>query len=160
MSGGLDANALAKPKGLSVRARRARGGSLSVIATALIETESRMDDVIFESSRDRQSELRLSARAGDRRLYPAVDIAASGTRREELLADPPTVAAKQTAPRGLVGLPPERRSMSCWRSCGVPRQRRAARRRSCRQFPPPTMRLYAVRVPAGSLGVFATASPR
>jgi len=54
------------------------------------------------------SELRLSRTLADRRLYPAVDVAASGTRREELLADPPTVAAKQQLRRGLVGLPPEK----------------------------------------------------
>src|SRR5882762_9539039 len=110
MSGGLDANALAKPKGLFGSARAVpEGGSLSVIATALIETESRMDDVIFEEFKGTgNSELRLSRALADRRLYPAVDVAASGTRREELLADPPTVAAKQQLRRGLVGLPPEK----------------------------------------------------
>src|SRR6266566_2800372 len=87
MSGGLDANALAKPKGLFGAARAVPdGGSLTVIATALIETESRMDDVIFEEFKGTgNSELRLSRTLADRRLYPAVDIAASGTRREELL---------------------------------------------------------------------------
>ena len=110
MSGGLDANALAKPKGLFGAARAvAEGGSLTVIATALIETESRMDDVIFEEFKGTgNSELRLSRTLADRRLYPAVDVAASGTRREELLADPPTVAAKQQLRRALVGLPPEK----------------------------------------------------
>jgi len=110
MSGGLDANALAKPKGLFGSARAVpEGGSLTVIATALIETESRMDDVIFEEFKGTgNSELRLSRALADRRLYPAVDVAASGTRREELLADPPTVAAKQQLRRGLVGLPPEK----------------------------------------------------
>jgi len=110
MSGGLDANALAKPKGLFGAARAVPdGGSLTVIATALIETESRMDDVIFEEFKGTgNSELRLSRALADRRLYPAVDVAASGTRREELLADPPTVAAKQQLRRGLVGLPPEK----------------------------------------------------
>src|SRR3989454_11534639 len=110
MSGGLDANALAKPKGLFGAARAVpEGGSLTVIATALIETESRMDDVIFEEFKGTgNSELRLSRALADRRLYPAVDVAASGTRREELLADPPTVAAKQQLRRGLVGLPPEK----------------------------------------------------
>src|SRR2546430_4567823 len=110
MSGGLDANALAKPKGLFGAARAVpEGGSLTVIATALIETESRMDDVIFEEFKGTgNSELRLSRTLADRRLYPAVDVAASGTRREELLADPPTVAAKQQLRRGLVGLPPEK----------------------------------------------------
>src|SRR6184192_1936090 len=110
MSGGLDANALAKPKGLFGAARAVpEGGSLTVIATALVETESRMDDVIFEEFKGTgNAELRLSRALADRRLYPAVDVAASGTRREELLADPATVAAKQQLRRGLVGLPPEK----------------------------------------------------
>src|SRR6266516_3048740 len=110
LSGGLDANALAKPKALFGAARAVpEGGSLTIIATALVETESRMDDVIFEEFKGTgNSELRLSRELADRRLYPAVDVAASGTRREELLADPPTVAAKQQLRRGLVGLPPEK----------------------------------------------------
>src|SRR5438445_12724901 len=109
MASGLDANALAKPKGLFGAARAVpEGGSLSVIATALVETESRMDDVIFEEFKGTgNAELRLVRALADRRIYPAVDIAASGTRREELLAEPPTVAAKQNLRRGLVGLPPE-----------------------------------------------------
>src|SRR3989440_615558 len=108
MSGGLDANALAKPKGLFGAARAVPdGGSLTVIATALVETESRMDDVIFEEFKGTgNAELRLSRALADRRIYPAVDVAASGTRREELLADPATVAAKQLLRRGLVGVPP------------------------------------------------------
>src|SRR6266513_2530107 len=78
MSGGLDANALAKPKGLFGAARAVpEGGSLTVIATALVETESRMDDVIFEEFKGTgNAELRLSRALADRRLYPAVDIAA------------------------------------------------------------------------------------
>jgi transcription termination factor Rho len=110
MTGGLDANALAKPKGLFGAARAVpTGGSLTVIATALIETESRMDDVIFEEFKGTgNAELRLSRALADRRIYPAVDIAATGTRREELLADPRTVAAKQQLRRGLVSLPPEK----------------------------------------------------
>src|SRR6266536_2875131 len=110
MSGGLDANALAKPKALFGAARAVpSGGSLTVIATALIETESRMDDVIFEEFKGTgNAELRLVRTLADRRLYPAVDIAASGTRREELLADPATVEAKQKLRRGLAGLPPEK----------------------------------------------------
>src|SRR5213596_2275954 len=108
MSGGLDANALAKPKGLFGAARAGPdGGSLTVIATALVETESRMDDVIFEEFKGTgNAELRLSRALADRRVYPAVDVAASGTRREELLADTATVEAKQKLRRGLVGLPP------------------------------------------------------
>src|SRR5881296_2503249 len=110
MSGGLDANALAKPKGLFGAARAVpEGGSLTVIATALIETESRMDDIIFEEFKGTgNAELRLTRELADRRIYPAVDIAASGTRREELLGDAATVAAKQQLRRGLVELPPEK----------------------------------------------------
>jgi transcription termination factor Rho len=109
MSGGLDANALAKPKGMFGAARAVpEGGSLTVIATALVETESRMDDVIFEEFKGTgNAELRLTRELADRRIYPAVDIAASGTRREELLGDAKTVEAKQKLRRALVGLPPE-----------------------------------------------------
>src|SRR5438034_8154861 len=105
MSGGLDAHALAKPKALFGAARAVPGdggegsggaGSLTVVATALVETESRMDDVIFEEFKGTgNAELRLTRELADRRVYPAVDIAASGTRREELLADPAAVEAKQ-----------------------------------------------------------------
>src|SRR5467141_2963032 len=109
MSGGLDANALAKPKVLFGAARAVpEGGSLTVVATALVETESRMDDVIFEEFKGTgNAELRLVRALADRRIYPAVDIAASGTRREELLADAKTVEAKQKLRRTLVGMPPE-----------------------------------------------------
>jgi transcription termination factor Rho len=107
MSGGLDANALAKPKAMFGAARAVPdGGSLTVIATALVETESRMDDVIFEEFKGTgNAELRLTRELADRRIYPAVDIAASGTRREELLAPPPVVAGRQELRRRLVGLP-------------------------------------------------------
>ena len=110
LSGGLDANALAKPKAMFGAARAVpTGGSLTVVATALIETESRMDDVIFEEFKGTgNAELRLSRALADRRIYPAVDVAASGTRREELLGDAATVTAKQALRRGLVDLPPER----------------------------------------------------
>ncbi len=109
MSGGLDANALAKPKAMFGAARAVpQDGSLSVIATALVETESRMDDIIFEEFKGTgNAELRLARALADRRIYPAVDIAASGTRREELLADAKTIEAKQKLRRALVDLPPE-----------------------------------------------------
>ena len=114
MSGGLDANALAKPKSMFGAARAVpTGGSLTVIATALVETESRMDDVIFEEFKGTgNAELRLTRALADRRIYPAVDIAASGTRREELLADPKTIQAKQKLRRDLVDLPPEQAMQS------------------------------------------------
>jgi transcription termination factor Rho len=107
MTGGLDANALAKPKALFGAARAVPdGGSLTVIATALVETESRMDDVIFEEFKGTgNAELRLVRELADRRIYPAVDIAASGTRREELLAAPDVVKARQELRRRLVDLP-------------------------------------------------------
>src|SRR5437899_1886762 len=118
MSGGLDAHALAKPKALFGAARAVPGdggeggggaGSLTVVATALVETESRMDDVIFEEVKGTgTAERRRTRELADRRVYPAVDIAASGTRREELLADPAAVEAKQKLRRNLVGLPPEK----------------------------------------------------
>src|SRR5712691_99941 len=101
LSGGLDANALAKPKALFGAARAVpEGGSLTVIATALVETESRMDEVIFEEFKGTgNAELRLARELADRRIYPAVDIAASGTRREELLAEAGVVAARQALRR-------------------------------------------------------------
>src|SRR5216117_3198836 len=110
MSGGIDATALAAPKALFGAARAVpKGGSLTVIATALVETESRMDDVIFEEFKGTgNAELRLTRALADRRLFPAVDIAATGTRREELLGDAATVDAKQKLRRSLAGLAPER----------------------------------------------------
>ena len=90
MSGGLDSNALAKPKKFFGAARAIEnGGSLTILATALIDTNSKMDDVIFEEFKGTgNSELHLDRRLVDRRTYPAIDINASGTRREELLLDP------------------------------------------------------------------------
>ncbi len=110
MSGGIDANALAKPKALFGAARAVPGGgSLTVIATALVETESKMDDIIFEEFKGTgNAELRLDRALADRRIYPAVDVAASGTRREELLHDAATLAAKQQLRRSLVEMPNER----------------------------------------------------
>jgi transcription termination factor Rho len=87
LSGGVDANALQKPKRFFGAARNIEdGGSLSIIATALIETGSRMDDVIFEEFKGTgNSEIVLDRKMADRRIYPAVDINRSGTRKEELL---------------------------------------------------------------------------
>ena len=87
LSGGVDANALQKPKRFFGAARNIEdGGSLSIIATALVETGSRMDDVIFEEFKGTgNSEIVLDRKMSDRRIYPAVDINRSGTRKEELL---------------------------------------------------------------------------
>jgi transcription termination factor Rho len=87
MSGGLDANALQKPKRFFGAARNVEeGGSLTIIATALIDTGSRMDDVIFEEFKGTGNmEINLDRKLADRRVFPAVDLMRSGTRKEELL---------------------------------------------------------------------------
>ncbi len=87
LSGGVDANALHKPKRFFGAARNIEnGGSLSIIASALVDTGSRMDEVIFEEFKGTGNmELHLDRRLVERRLFPAIDINKSGTRREELL---------------------------------------------------------------------------
>ena len=89
LSGGLDANALQKPKRFFGTARNIEnGGSLTIIATALVDTGSRMDDVIFEEFKGTGNmELHLDRKLVDRRIFPSMDINASGTRKEELLVD-------------------------------------------------------------------------
>jgi transcription termination factor Rho len=90
LTGGLDANALQRPKKFFGSARAIeKGGSLTILATALIDTGSKQDDIIFEEFKGTgNSELHLDRRLMDKRVYPCIDIAASGTRREELLLDP------------------------------------------------------------------------
>jgi transcription termination factor Rho len=90
LTGGVDANALQKPKRFFGAARNIEeGGSLTILATALIDTGSKMDEVIFEEFKGTgNAELHLDRRLVDRRVYPAIDINSSGTRREELLLDP------------------------------------------------------------------------
>ena len=90
LTGGLDSNALARPKKFFGSARAIdHGGSLTIIATALIDTGSKMDDIIFEEFKGTgNSEVHLDRRLMDKRVYPCIDISASGTRREELLLDP------------------------------------------------------------------------
>ncbi len=90
LSGGLDSNALHWPKRFLGAARNIRGGgSLTILATALVETGSRMDDVIFEEFKGTGNmELQLSRRLEERRIFPAMDVLKSGTRREELLLPP------------------------------------------------------------------------
>ena len=89
LSGGVDSNALHKPKRFFGAARNVEeGGSLSIIGTALIETGSRMDEVIFEEFKGTgNSELVLDRKLADKRVFPAIDILKSGTRKEELLID-------------------------------------------------------------------------
>lgn len=90
LSGGVDANALEKPKRFFGAARNIEeGGSLTIIATALVETGSRMDEVIFEEFKGTGNmELHLERKIAEKRIYPAININRSGTRREEYLVDP------------------------------------------------------------------------
>ncbi|WP_261365046.1 transcription termination factor Rho [Anatilimnocola floriformis] len=90
LTGGLDANALQQPKRFFGSARKVEeGGSLTIIATALVETGSKMDDVIFEEFKGTGNlEIHLDRKLVDKRIWPAIDINKSGTRREEILMDP------------------------------------------------------------------------
>ena len=94
LTGGVDANALQRPKRFFGAARNIEeGGSLSIIATALIDTGSRMDEVIFEEFKGTgNSEIILDRKIIDRRIFPAIDIVKSGTRKEELLVDKATLS--------------------------------------------------------------------
>jgi transcription termination factor Rho len=93
LSGGVDSNALFKPKRFFGAARNVEeGGSLTIISTALIETGSRMDEVIFEEFKGTgNSEIILDRKLTDKRLFPTIDITRSGTRKEELLVDKATL---------------------------------------------------------------------
>jgi len=93
LTGGIDSNALQKPKRFFGAARAIEeGGSLTIIATALVETGSKMDDVIFEEFKGTgNSEIVLSRELADKRLFPSIDISKSGTRKEELLLDKDTL---------------------------------------------------------------------
>ena len=94
LTGGVDANALQKPKRFFGAARNIEeGGSLTIIATALIDTGSRMDEVIFEEFKGTgNSEIILDRKVSDKRIFPAIDITKSGTRKEELLVDKGTLS--------------------------------------------------------------------
>jgi transcription termination factor Rho len=94
LTGGVDANALQRPKRFFGAARNIEnGGSLTIIATALIDTGSRMDEVIFEEFKGTgNSELVLDRKISDKRIYPAIDITKSGTRKEDLLVDKSTLS--------------------------------------------------------------------
>ena len=112
MSGGLDAQAMAKPKAFFGSARSVAstsgGGSLTIIATALVETGSRMDDIIFEEFKGTGNcEIKLDRSLAEKRIYPAIDIATSGTRREEKLFRPDQLEHVYTLRRGLGQMPPQ-----------------------------------------------------
>ena len=108
LSGGVDANALHKPKRFFGAARNIEnGGSLTIIATALVETGSRMDDVIFEEFKGTGNmELCLDRSLVDKRVFPAINIEKSGTRKEELLLYPDELSRTWTLRRALNGIPP------------------------------------------------------
>ncbi len=109
MTGGLDARAMEQPRRIFASARKAEeGGSLTIVATALIETGSRMDELIFQEFKGTGNlELVLSRKIAEQRYWPAVDINASGTRREELLLAPKDLDAITRTRRALSGLSPE-----------------------------------------------------
>ena len=108
LSGGVDANALHKPKRFFGAARNIENhGSLTIIATALIETGSRMDEVIFEEFKGTGNmELHLDRSLADKRIYPAINIERSGTRREELLMHPDELQRIWTLRKAMTGVPP------------------------------------------------------
>ncbi|WDG19673.1 transcription termination factor Rho [Microbacterium sp. Clip185] len=109
LSGGVDAAALYPPKRFFGAARNIEnGGSLTILATALVETGSKMDDVIFEEFKGTgNSELRLSRQLADKRIFPAVDVNASSTRREEMLLSADEVKITWKLRRALAGLDPQ-----------------------------------------------------
>ena len=106
LSGGVDSSALYPPKRFFGAARNIEdGGSLTILATALVETGSKMDEVIFEEFKGTGNmELRLSRQLADKRIFPAVDVNASGTRREEMLMSPDETKIVWKLRRALAGL--------------------------------------------------------
>jgi transcription termination factor Rho len=109
LSGGLDAGALAIPKQLFGAARRfEEGGSLTIIATALVDTGSRGDQVIFEEFKGTGNmELILDRKVSEKRIFPAIDLAASGTRKEHLLLTKPEMETMAALRRRLLQMPPD-----------------------------------------------------
>jgi transcription termination factor Rho len=110
LSGGLDSSAMAKPKAFFGSARSVApehgGGSLTIIATALVETGSRMDDVIFEEFKGTGNcEIKLDRSLSEKRIFPAIDVATSGTRREDKLFRPDQLEHVYTLRRGLQQMP-------------------------------------------------------
>ena len=110
MSGGLDARALSEPKAIFGAARNIEhGGSLTIMATALIETGSRMDEVIFNEFKGTGNmEIKLSRDLANKRIWPAIELESSGTRKEELLLDADTLASAHKIRRAMIGRPPDR----------------------------------------------------
>jgi transcription termination factor Rho len=108
LSGGLDAATMQAPRQIFGAARKIEGGgSLTIVGTALVDTGSRMDQVIFEEFKGTGNmELVLSRELADRRIYPAIDILKSGTRKEEKLYPPDVVPRLHLLRRGLAGLHP------------------------------------------------------
>lgn len=108
LSGGVDANALHKPKRFFGAARNIEeGGSLTIIATALVDTGSRMDEVIFEEFKGTGNmEVHLDRHLVDRRIFPSINIELSGTRKEELLYHPDEISRVVMLRRALTGVPP------------------------------------------------------
>jgi transcription termination factor Rho len=108
LSGGVEANALEKPKRFFGAARKIEnGGSLSIIATALVDTGSKMDEVIFEEFKGTGNmELQLDRKISNRRIFPAIDILSSGTRREDLLQDKDTLQRMWVLRRHLADMNP------------------------------------------------------
>jgi transcription termination factor Rho len=106
LSGGLDPAALHMPKRFFGAARNMReGGSLTVLATALVETGSKMDDVVYEEFKGTGNmELVLDRKLSEKRIFPAVDIVKSGTRREDLLLSPDEQAAMDNMRKALNGM--------------------------------------------------------
>lgn len=109
LSGGLDPNALYKPKKFFGAARNIEeGGSITILATALVETGSRMDDVIYEEFKGTGNmELHLDRKLSEKRIFPAIDINKSGTRREDLLLSPDELNAIMAMRRALANMPPQ-----------------------------------------------------
>ena len=126
LSGGVDAQALYPPKKFFGAARNIEnGGSLTIISSALVETGSKMDEVIFEEFKGTGNmELRLSRELADKRLFPAIDVNASGTRREELITDPQELPIIYRLRRLLGGLEPEQAHQTL-----VPRLKKTATNR-------------------------------
>jgi transcription termination factor Rho len=109
LTGGVDANALHKPRRVFAAARNIEnGGSLTILATALVETNSKMDEVIFEEFKGTGNmELCLDRCLSDRRVFPAINMTKSGTRKEELLLHPDELARIFKLRRAMVDMPPE-----------------------------------------------------